>query len=275
MTFIPEPAIKFADTASIDAFSRARVSNPTALFYGQHQYKIDDLRWDNALTGAATITHDANESLVDMNVTTASGDKVIYQSLDYLRYQPGKSQQIFMTFVAGAVEANLEQRIGYFDDDNGIFLELADASTVQLVRRTKTSGAVVDNEITQANWNVDKFDGTGPSGVTLDFTKDQILVIDAQWLGVGRVRVGFDVNGLVFWAHHFNHANIIDVPYTQAFNLPVRFEIETTGVIGGAKTLKAICAVLRFHLKVVLKKILVYPLVLRTELPLLLPLREH
>jgi hypothetical protein len=241
MTWIPEPSVKFSDSSSVDAFSRLRVSNPTALFYGQHQYKIDDLRFDNELTGGGTITHDANEAVVDLNVTTASGDKVIYQTLDYLRYQPGKSQFILMTFVMNTPEANLEQRVGYFNDSNGIFLEVKDASTVQIVRRTNTSGSPVDNVVAQASWNVDSFDGTGPSGKTLDLTKTQILVIDAQWLGVGRVRVGFDIDGIIYVAHEFLNANALTLPYTQSFSLPARFEIETTGVISGAASLKAIC----------------------------------
>jgi len=92
---------------------------------------------------------------------------------------------------------------------------------------------VVDNEVAQSSWNIDKFDGTGPSGITLDFTKTQILVIQAQWLGVGRVVVGFDVDGVLYPAHQFLNANVLTVPYTQTFNLPVRYEIrqETTDCV--------------------------------------------
>jgi hypothetical protein len=88
---------------------------------------------------------------------------------------------------------------------------------------------VVDNEVAQADWNIDKMNGTGPSGLTVDFTKTQILFIDAQWLGVGRVRVGFDINGILYPCHEFVHANILAVPYTQHFNLPVRLEGRTVG----------------------------------------------
>jgi len=83
---------------------------------------------------------------------------------------------------------------------------------------------VVDTAIAQADWNIDPFDGSGPSNLTLDFTKTQILVISAQWLGVGRVVVAFDVNGVLYPAHQFLNANSLSVPYTQSFNLPVRME---------------------------------------------------
>jgi hypothetical protein len=81
--------------------------------------------------------------------------------------------------------------------------------------------------VAQANWNIDPFDGTGPSGITLDLTKTQILWASAQWLGVGRVLVGFDVNGRLYPAHQFRNANVLAVPYTGTFNLPVRIQAQT------------------------------------------------
>ena len=52
----------------------------------------------------------------------------------------------------------------------------------------------VDTIVTRNNW-IDKFDGTGSSGLTIDFTKAQIFTFDQEWLGVGRVRMGFVING--------------------------------------------------------------------------------
>jgi hypothetical protein len=88
----------------------------------------------------------------------------------------------------------------------------------------------------QSDWNVDTFDyvpnrfsGSNPSKLKLDFTKTQILVIQAQWLGVGRVVVGFDVDGVIYPAHIFYNANRLVLPYTQSFNLPVRMEARNVG----------------------------------------------
>lgn len=94
--------------------------------------------------------------------------------------------------------------------------------------RSSTSGAPVEREFAQSAWSVDKLDGTGPSGITIDFTKTQILLIDAQWLAVGRVRIGFDVDGVFWVAHEYLNANNLILPYTQSFNLPVRCEALTT-----------------------------------------------
>jgi hypothetical protein len=133
--------------------------------------------FDEDLTGSGTVTYTANKSTVNLNVTTASGDKVIRQSKRVMTYQPGKSLLNLNTFVMNAQEENLEQRIGMFDANNGIFFE--DTGTgYQIVRRSYTSGASVDDPIAQSAWNGDKLDGTGASGYTLDPTKATILFMD-------------------------------------------------------------------------------------------------
>jgi len=144
-------------------------------------------------------------------------------------------------FSPGTV-ANTDARTGYFDSNNGVFLKVTNG-TASLVMRTSTSGSVVDTAVTQNKWNIDKFDGNGPSGQTLDLTKTNILYIQAQWLGVGRVQVGFIINGQIYVAHQFLNANNITVPYTQTFNLPVRLELRNTGTSVGATIQFNCCSV--------------------------------
>ena len=236
------PVVGIGDTPNLGAFSRLRVANPAVLFETKAQYGDDtDVNLYHKLSGSGTTTHLPNESAVQMNVTTASGDGVIRQSREYVPYQPGKSQLALITFVLGATETNTVKRVGLFDDSNGIFLE-ASGTDVAFVRRTKTSGSVVNNSVAQASWNIDPLDGSGPSGITLDPEKAQILVIDAQWLGVGRVRIGFDVDGVIVYCHQFLHANSIETTYTTTLDLPVRWQIATTDTNGSADSMKAICA---------------------------------
>lgn len=217
----------------LDAFGRQRTAGPQTLFDYQAEYDAGTLLWENDTTGAGSATHDANEACVDLAVTTASGDKVIRQTRQYHRYQPGKSQLIFCTFVMAAGQSNMDQRVGYFDANNGIFLELT-GTTLQLVRRTYTSGSAVDNEVTQANWNLNTLD-------SLDITKSQILVIDLEWLGVGSVRCGFVIDGEIVYVHQFRNANNLSLVYMTTANLPVRYEIENTAGVAAGATLKAIC----------------------------------
>jgi hypothetical protein len=158
-----------------------------------------------------------------------------------MSYQPGKSLLILNTFVMNAQEENLEQRIGTFDANNGIFFE--DTGTgYQIVRRTYVTGSAVDNDVAQSSWNGDKLDGTGASGYTLDPTKATIMFTDYEWLGMGAVRVGFVIDGKFIVAHTFLNANNLTTVYMQTANLPIRYEIETTGTISGAAVLQQVCS---------------------------------
>ena len=223
-----------------DAFGRQRVSEPLTIFDSKNTMSKNNL-FDESLTGSATVTYTANKSTVNLNVTTASGDKVIRQSKRVMSYQPGKSLLNLNTFVMAADDANLRQRVGMFDANNGIFFE-KNASTLNIVRRTYTSGASVDTTVAQSSWNGDKLDGTGDSGFTLDETKANILWMDMEWLGVGAVRVGFVINGQFIVCHTFNNANNLDTVYMQTANLPIRYEIEATDTLSGSAVLQQICS---------------------------------
>lgn len=234
--------IAVADSPSLDAFGRLRISNPVTLFDSQSEYDTGALLWENSVTGSATITHSASDAGVKLNVTGASGDRAIRQSRQYIRYQPGKSQLALMTFTLAAGQANMAQRVGLFDADNGIFLQEINGA-VSVVRRTNTSGSPVDNAVAKASWNIDPMDGTGPSGIIMDFTKAQIFWADLEWLGVGRVRVGFVIAGIFWPVHEFLNSNVLTTVYMRTANLPVRYEVHNTGATGGAKSLLSICSV--------------------------------
>ncbi len=226
---------------NLDAFGRLRVSAPFTLFDSQNRYEKDP-HFDESLTGSATSTYLSNESAVQLAVTTASGDKAVRQSLRVFPYQPGKSLLFLATFTMAAGQTNLRQRVGYFNADNGVFFQ-KDGSTLSFVVRTYTSGSVSDaRTVTQANWNGDKLDGTGSSGITLDTTKTQILFMDFEWLGVGSVRCGFIIDGQFIVAHTFHNANSQTAVYMQTAILPVRYEIEATGTLSTSASMKQICS---------------------------------
>lgn len=242
-------SVKFGDSGSVDAFGRLRISEPVTMFDSQLQYDLASLVWDQSTAVSALVTHLPNESAAELSVTATINSKAVRQSRQYSRYRPGKSMLIAITFVMGAGVTDVRKRVGYFDDSttggtgNGIFLEQNGTTDVALTRRTYTSGSQSDaDRVVQADWNIDPFDGTGPSGVTLDLSKTQILEIDCQWLGVGRVRVGFNIGGCLCLAHEFTHANILETVYCTTMNLPIRYEIHKTATSDGVGTLKQICS---------------------------------
>jgi hypothetical protein len=227
-------------STAYDAFGRLRVSNPLTIFDSKNVMSKNNL-FDEDLTGSGTVTYTANKSTVNLNVTTASGDKVIRQSKRVMSYQPGKSLLILNTFVMNTPEADLKQKVGTFDANNGIFF-YADGTTLKIVRRTYVTGSAVDTEISQSSWNGDKLDGSGASGYTLNVDKATILFTDYEWLGMGAVRVGFVIDGKFITAHTFLNANDLTTVYMQTANLPIRYEIETTGTISGAAVLQQVCS---------------------------------
>jgi hypothetical protein len=223
-----------------DAFGRLRVSTPLTFFDSQQRYK-DNGYFDTSTTGGGSSTYLINESSVALAVGTTSGDQVIRQSKRCFPYQSGKSLLTFNSFVFAAGKTNLCQRIGSFTPTNGIFFEL-DGTTKNFVVRSYASGSVVENRIPQSSWNADKFDGTGPSGIILDTTKTHILYTDIEWLGVGTVRMGFIIDGLLYICHRFNHANNVSSVYMTTASLPIRIEITNTGNTASSSTMKQICS---------------------------------
>lgn len=227
-------------STSYDSFGRLRVSEPLTLFDSSHRY-ADNGQWATAVSTGGTAVFNADQGLVDLNVTAASSSSVVRETNKVFPYQPGKSLLVLNTFVMSPAKTGLTQRVGYYGDENGFYIEQAD-SAVAFVKRSVVTGSIVETPVLQANWNGDKLDGSGPSGITLDLTKAQILWMDLEWLGVGSVRVGFIINGQFIVCHTFQHANIIASTYITTASLPLRYEIENTDETSGASTLKQICS---------------------------------
>ena len=237
---IISPAISYSNSPNIDAFGRLRVSNPFTLFDSSHRF-ADNALWSTGAATGGTATFNSAQGLVDLAVTAASGSEVIRETTKIFSYQPGKSLLVLNTFVMATAKTGLRQRVGYYGAANGYYLE-QDGTTVSFVERSSVSGSLVNTPVPQVSWNVDPMNGSGPSGITLDLTKAQILFMDLEWLGVGTVRIGFVINGNFYVCHKFQHANIIASTYITTSSLPLRYEITNTGVTSGASTLKQICS---------------------------------
>lgn len=221
-----------------DAFGRLRTAEPFTVFDSKFQYDTQAYVYEAITANSGTVTHDANTASAVLTTAAVANSQAQIQSRQYWPYIPGKSHLVELTTVFGAAVANIVRQAGYNDDNDGIFLEQNGTTDLAWVRRTSTSGSPVDNRVVQASWNIDKMDGTGPSGLTLDMSKSQILVIDLQWLGVGRVRVGFGIDGQIYYVHQFLNANSLTVPYMKTASLPVRWRQLGNGVA----SMRAICA---------------------------------
>jgi len=306
-----------------DAFGRMRIANPISLFDTQFQYDNQPLLFQTQSVGGSVTKTSGESSLTLSTGGTTLGNFATNQTKQYMRYEPGKSQQIMMTGFLGGKVSNVRSEIGYSDANDGVFFRMdgtlgacvvmrssvpgvsvgpipqialtpgsgsgyavgdtgtinngnADATyiilavsggvptaimltgagtgyTTALANGTTKGGTqagsgtgmtvnILNETVTaQANWNFDKMDGTGVSGVTLDFSKCQVFAVDFQWLGVGRVRFGFFINGALIICHQIFNANVTTAPYMNTPNLPCRAFIQNTGTASGTTTMKQVC----------------------------------
>lgn len=232
----------FSGTA-VDAFGRARFAQPLTLFDSSN---VGNLATDfyNVIVGAGAVNHNANDSSAEMTVSSGNSETITRRSKRRMSYQPGKSLLLMATFTMAPGAEHLTQRVGYYDDNDGIFLE-EENGTYYIVIRSSVSGSVLETKIPQSQWNGDKLNGVpedSTSGYTLNLEKSQIFWADFEWLGVGSVRCGFVINGSLIVAHTFHHANSITGTYMKQANLPVTYQIITgASYVGGSTTMKQIC----------------------------------
>lgn len=226
---------------ALDAFGRQRVSEPFTIADYKVPYGIGG-EFYTVQSGGGTAAPVTNEASIRLTVSTGATDYIYTQTRMYHQYQPGKSQLVLFSFKLNGAEDGATKRIGLFDDRNGAFLEYEGATgNLFFIERRYVTGSAVDHPFAQSAWNVDKCDGTGASGFDLDVSKTQLLFIDYQWLGVGRVRMGFVHNGKYIIAHEVYHSNDLTTAYWSLPSLPLRGEIRNTSALAAATSLDLIC----------------------------------
>lgn len=235
-----------------DAYDRLRISQPHCIYSFTNVYGLATqfnkfTRYFNekiVTTGGATSIANEN-SYISLKVQNNT-EKIVRQSKVYIPLQLGKSSLIYINAlpeIAGG-RANVICRMGFFDDKNdktigeirgdGFFFEL-DGTTMYVVERTTNTdgGTQTDIRVAQTNWNMDKLDGTGISGVNVQpYSYIRNMVIEMDGMGSGRVRMGFFYNGQIIFCHKFEH-NTLTEPYIQRSSLPVRFEILANATLTG------------------------------------------
>lgn len=240
--------------ASLDAFGKLRVSMPNTLLdirfpansiesSANSNFLKNITRVCNKLSGTYSATYEKSKVII----TGTNSGYYISQSRNYITYQPGKSLLFMSSGIINPSNSNFTSRVGLFDNEfttsasyptvnNGIYFEYSSGTiSVNLKNDSVTT-------ISQSNWNIDKMDGTGKTGLELDFTKAQLFVIDMEWLGVGRVRFGFYAYGRIYYIHQILNINILTSPYTNNINLPICYSLHATSESAGSGTIRQICS---------------------------------
>jgi hypothetical protein len=249
-----------------DAFGRLRTSEPFTTFnyYPTPAYNdtSDNDVWVRDSSGGE-FEYDTINNLITLSTTVGSvspnPDKFAYRGTKVpMDYQPGKSRLIMMSGVMmtpiPSLSTQIFSRMGLMNIasptiTDGVYFEVDGSNnTLNWCESVQDgSGGHIVNKIPDASWNIDKFNGSGPSGKTLNFSnmnKVILIVIDQEWLGVGRLRCGFNIDGVTYYAHAFTHGTLSQA-YTASPRQRLGYEIltGTNGTSPATKyTIKQICS---------------------------------
>lgn len=219
--------------------SRLKVSPYQTIFFNTFQYGKETDVWDEYTTGTATATHTSSTNSVAMYVDGASGSTVIRQTTNVMRYIPGRASTLSFAIRLQTPVTGIRRRFGLFGTDDGFYFE--DAGVVgadgqpqyNVVVRSSTSGSVQEVRVPRSQWNGDKLDGTGASGIVADPTAQQLVEMEYEWYGVGQIKFSFVIDGKPRTIHTFNHGNRIPAPWCSTPFLPIRLELSNINGVTG------------------------------------------
>ena len=88
---------------------------------------------------------------------------------------------------------------------------------------------IEEQRIPQSKWNIDKCDGTGPSGFVFDVTKMQMFFIEYTWYGAGYIQYGMrGQGGKYLHCHRIKNNNVNYEAYMRSGNTPVKYCVTNT-----------------------------------------------
>jgi hypothetical protein len=212
--------------------NRLKIAPFQTVFFNTFQYGKETDVWDERVVGVGTATHNVASSNIIMEVGSTAGSKVIRQTKQVMRYIPGRGATLAFAIRLDTPQVGIRRRFGLFDDYNGAYFE-DDGGTYSYVIRSSTSGIVTERRVTREDWNGEKFDGNGYTGVTADATKQQMISINYEWYGAGIVQFNWLMKNETIHSHTFDNSNTNDKVWCSTPFLPIRVEIENvTGVAG-------------------------------------------
>jgi hypothetical protein len=164
-------------------------------------------------------------SMIQLQTGTETNGSAEIETQKALRYTPGLGALVRFTAVFTTGVTNSEQIIGIGDESDGFFVGYNGTSFGILVRKDG-----VDSWIPQSSWDVDKMDGSGPSGMMLNPLLGNSYQIDYQW-GFGQITFYVATNNPLQYApvHHIDYPNTSDTPSILNPTLPLRASVRNTG----------------------------------------------
>lgn len=202
------------DSYLIDGSGRLRVANPVTLFDANFISQLNGGRWATSTDGTGAVAQGSGSFATLTAPDSTAPDFAILQSRRYIGYQQNKSMVCVFNVkpcAAAPTAGDTEQiRVGFFDDDDGPFWQFTINGAAAIVDLDSGYGGDGGGSTTIGGptlFNIDKLDGTGPSGVDLSTyngtsiftcwievnwaasTLTWGIVIDREWIACHRATV--------------------------------------------------------------------------------------
>jgi len=239
--------VQYADNATIDGIGKLRISNPLTIFESKSLHDKTSLFWSQTAVGNSFVGFTGSGDSSYTLSAAGNGAYAIRQTTQRFKYRPGKSEVCVFTGIFNPV-SNAIKRCGLFTSltsepftpNCGLYFETQSDSPSSIAVVQNNGGNLVPSvSARRENWNIDKLDGFGISGKILNLSAANIFVLDFLWLGVGRVRYGFMIDGKIYYCHEILNAGNVMGAYILTPNLPFRTEIRQTN--SGTSDMKFIC----------------------------------
>jgi hypothetical protein len=212
---------------SFSSNNRVKVSPYESIFFNTFQYGKETDVWDESTANGGSAVHNPNVSGVTLSVTNTLNSEVVRQTIHTMRYIPSRTSTLTFSVKLNPPTSGIRRRFGLNNGIDGFYFE-DDGSGDYFCCIANSTGTPALQRVGRANWNGDKLDGNGPSGIVADPTKQQIVSFDYEWYGAGQVKFGFVINGQTHIIHTFNTANELVNPWCRTPFLPIRIEIKNT-----------------------------------------------
>jgi len=201
-----------------DSFGNVSVTQQQPSVTSHFYYDNIDLLSVGSTGGSSEIVIANQSAILSTGITPGSSGSI--RSIDIHRYLPGTGIKALLTatFSTGGSGSSY-QILGIGNSENGYFFGYNGAN-FSILRRNRN----VDTYTNQSEWNIDKYDGTGISGITLDPSKGNIYFINMQWLGYGLVNFGIQnpETGNLDLVHSFKFPNTLTIPH---IGIPIMYTL--------------------------------------------------
>ena len=208
------------------AFGELSIASLTPSIQAYFTYGVNMQLMSTSVTGSGSIIETDGMGTVSTGAAVSSSARI--HSIKPVKYRAGQGTLVRYTAVFTAGVAGNTQMVGAFDSDNGLGFGY-NGTDFGIFRRS--GGSTVWTN--QTAWNIDKLDGTGPSGLNIDFSQGfgNVFELKYQYLGFGTL--AFDVEnpgtGMFLTVHKIQYPNTATVPVFRNSSFPLAIEtINTT-----------------------------------------------